>query len=233
MTKKLDIYKGRDPRQIPAYTIQEAAHYVRVPEQTLHRWLYGWNKGAGGRATRLVAPADPAGHRLSFVNLVELHVLRAITREHAVRMPKVREAINTLERKFKTPHPLVDEEMQTDGRNLFVTRLGKLFNLNRDGQMAMREILEAHLKRIERDEAGLAVRLYPFTRDTTKAESVPRLVAIDPRVAFGRPTIVGTRIPTAEVADRFAAGDSVELLVGEYGATAAALEEAIRYEHAA
>ncbi|MFP5379952.1 MAG: hypothetical protein ACLGHP_09435, partial [Vicinamibacteria bacterium] len=97
MSKTFDIYKGRDPRQIPAYTVQEAAHYVRLPQQTVHRWLYGWNKGDGGRASRLVAPADPDGHRLSFVNLLELHVLRAITRDHTVRMRKVREALDTLQ----------------------------------------------------------------------------------------------------------------------------------------
>ena len=83
-------------------------------------------------------------------------------------------------------------------------------------------------RRIERDEEGLAVRLYPFTRRL--GEDTPRLIAIDPRVAFGRPVIAGTRIPTAEVAERFKAGDSIDDLLREYDASPAQVHEAIRCE---
>jgi hypothetical protein len=33
--RALDPYRGRDPRDIPAYTLFEAARYLRVPEKTL------------------------------------------------------------------------------------------------------------------------------------------------------------------------------------------------------
>ncbi len=90
----------------------------------------------------------------------------------------------------------------TDGTDIFVEELGELVNLNQEGQRAMRALLEAHLKRIERDEAGLAIRLFPFTG--RPSPDAARLVSIDPRVAFGRPVIAGTRVPTAEIAERFA-----------------------------
>lgn len=165
---------------------------------------------------------------MSFVNLLELHVLSAIRREHKVNMRKIRQAIDELERQFSSAHPLVDQEMLTDGTDIFVESIGQLVNLNQHGQYAMREVLSAYFKRIERDSAGLAIRFYPFTRRL--GEDTPRIIAIDPRVAFGRPVIAGTRVPTAEVAERFKAGDSIEELVQEYGASASQIHEAIRCE---
>lgn len=224
----LDVYRGRDPRELPAYGLIEAAHYLRLPEQTIRQWLYGRPLPSGKVSRPLVYPASPRTHQLSFVNLLELHVLSAIRREHKVNMRKVRQAIDQLEKQFKSAHPLIDQEMLTDGTDIFVESIGHLVNLNQHGQLAMREVLSAYLKRIERDEAGLAVRLYPFTR--RPGEDTPRIIAIDPRVAFGRPVIAGTRIPTAEVAERFKAGDSIEELLREYDASAAQIHEAIRCE---
>jgi hypothetical protein len=62
----------------------------------------------------------------------------------------------------------------------------------------MTQVLDAHLKRMERDPTGLAVRLYPFTRPDVR--EAPRLAVIDSRIAFGRPVLRGTRIPTAVIA---------------------------------
>ena len=119
--------------------------------------------------------------------------------------------------------------MWTDGTDLFARHLGDLVNLSRDGQLAMQEMLAVYLKRIDRDAKGLAVRLYPFTRPSSVVNA-PRLVVIDPRRAFGRPVIAGSRIPTTDVFERFKAGDSLENLVAEYGRSPQEIQEAIRYE---
>jgi len=55
---------------------------------------------------------------------------------------------------------------------------------------------------------------------------------IDPRVAFGRPVIAGSGIPTAEVAERFNAGESINDLARDYERAPADIEEAIRCEAA-
>ncbi len=180
------------------------------------------------RSPALVPPADPRSQGLSFVNLLELHVLAAIRRHHGVDMARVRTALRHLQRHFDSSHPLIDQEMLTDGRDLFAEQLGSLVNLSREGQLAMRETLDAHLRRIERDPKGLAIRLYPFTR--AASPEAPRFVVIDPRMAFGRPVIAGSRVPTADVFERFKAGDSLETLVNEYGRPTEEIQEAIRYE---
>lgn len=230
-TKPFDPYGGRDPRELPAYTLVEAGHYLSVAENTLRTWVYGRpypSRGGTKRTKPLIVPADREKRLLSFVNLLELHVISGIRREHQIDMRKVRRAIDTLERKFKSAHPLIEQDMVTDGTDIFVEELGELVNLSQEGQRAMRALLEAHLKRIERDEAGLAIRLFPFTG--RPSPDAPRLVSIDPRVAFGRPVIAGTRVPTSEIAERFKAGDSFEDLLKEYDCAPAEIQEALRCE---
>jgi hypothetical protein len=151
-----DIYGGRSPRDIPAYTAAEAAHYLRVPENTIRAWVYGraYPTVAGRRRTRPVVTAADAVRGLSFTNLLELHVLGAIRRRHHVDMKHVRSAVDFLKREFGTEHPLVDEVMDTDGKHLFVRKYGGLINALRQGQGAMTELLEAHLRRSSGTNTG-------------------------------------------------------------------------------
>lgn len=171
---------------------------------------------------------NPSKRWLSFVNLVEAHVLHAIRSQHQVPLENVRKALQYVQREFNSKHPLADQEFETNGCDLFLQKYGQLINLTRDGQLAMKDVLQKYLKRIERDEAGLAARLYPFTRginaDAFKA------VVIDPNLAFGKPVLVGTGIPTVVVADRYKAGDSIDALARDYGLDRLNIEEAIRCE---
>jgi uncharacterized protein (DUF433 family) len=84
----------------------------------------------------------------------------------------------------------------------------------------MHRAMGIHLRRIERDDRGVILRLYPFTRkhaSTAALVDQPQIIVIDPSVVFGRPVIAGSRVPTAEVADRYLAGDSVSTLAEDYG----------------
>jgi uncharacterized protein (DUF433 family) len=230
-----------DPRELPNYRLPEAAHYLRIPESTLRSWIFGqtYPTAAGSRTSKpIVAIPDGWPPRLSFVNVVEAHVLSGIRYQHGVTLPAVRRAIEYLTKEFGSKHPLAEEQFQTDGVNLFVERLAlgrhHLINVSAPGQLAMREILCALLRRIERDERGLAIRLYPFSRRPAPSPSAldesPRLVVIDPRIAFGRPVLVGTGITTFTIAERFDAGESMEALAHDYGLSHSEIEEAIRCE---
>lgn len=226
-----DFYGGRDPRELPAYGIPEAAHYLRIPAATLRSWVLGryYPTSVGSRLFKpIVLLPEKERPLLSFINLVEVHVLDAIRRKHEVPLKKVRGALDYLQRHFPSAHPLADQRFETDGINLFVQKYGQLINISQDGQLAIRNMLEAHLRRIERDEAGLAVRLFPFTRKRDLDE--PKFVVIDPYVSFGRPVLVGSGVRTAVVAERYKAGESVDQLAEDYGRKRLEIEEAIRCE---
>lgn len=225
---------SRQPHSIPAYTKAEASRYLKIPHRTLHDWVSD-HSDPGGRPLRpLVGSADASQYLLSFENMLELHVLAALRHVHGVRMRVIRNALDYLQTKLGVARPLIDEQMQTDGKTILVRRLDQLIDAGHQGQTSMLELLDVHLDRIERNPAGIATRLFLFTRksprDRHAAESQPRTIAIDPAVAFGRAVIVGSRVSTAEVADRYKAGDSITDLVQDYGRTAAEIEEAIRCE---
>jgi uncharacterized protein (DUF433 family) len=231
-TKRLQIPEpGQDPRELPAYSLTEAARYLRMPEATLRSWVVGrsYPTTAGQRFFRPVIRLPKIGLPvLSFVNMVEAHVLEAIRRQENIALRKVRAAVAFLERHYNSRHPLVEHQFETDGLDLFIQKAGLLINLSQAGQLAIREVVTSYLRRVERDVKGLPIRLYPFTRKREPEE--PRAVMIDPLVSFGRPVLAGTGIATAVLAERFKAGESVEELAKDYGRTALDIQEALRCE---
>ncbi len=222
---------GETREKCRRYATWEASRYLRIPLRTVQNWCFGF-ASYGGRP--LVSVADPARHLLSFWNIAELHVLDALRRYHQISPAKLRRLISYVEKTFHTPHPLINEEMFSIGGSVLVEKAGKLINATHEGQIEMRQVIEAHLKRIEQDVDGLAVRLYPFIgkkpTPATNFRDEPRIISIDPRIRFGRPVIAGTSIPTLEIAERFRAGDTVADLADEYGRPATEIEQAIRCE---
>lgn len=217
----------RDLRELPAYGISEAAHYLLVPQATLRSWVAGMSYRRGYFKPVIEAAAvSPVG--LSFVNLIEAHVLAAIRRQHGVDMADVRRTIAFLRQEFGSKHPLADHKFETDGVDLFVEHLGKFISASEGGQIAVRDLLKAHLRRIERDDKGFPLRLYPFTRVDEANQT--RNIVIDPFISFGKAVITGTGVSTNIVAERFKAGESADELANDYGCGREKIEEAIRCE---
>ena len=223
--------KNEDLRELPAYGVTEAAHYLLVPRATLRSWLAGMSYGKGSDRRRfrpVIQPAATSPVALSFINLIEAHVLAALRRKHRVDMPAVRRTIDFLKKQFGSQHPLADYKFETNGVDLFVEHLGDLISVSQGGQLAIRQLLEAHLRRIDRDDKGFPLRLYPFTRvDETEQ---PKNIVIDPFISFGKAVITGTGVSTDIVAERFKAGESADELANDYGCAREKIEEAIRCE---
>jgi hypothetical protein len=82
---------------------------------------------------------------LSFLNLVEAHVLAAIRRQDHVPLPKVRQALAYVSGKLNTDRPLANANFRTDSADLFLERLGALINVTREGQTGMADVIRDHL----------------------------------------------------------------------------------------
>ena len=231
MRTRTGIYGAKDPRELAAYAVADAAHYLLIPLATLRSWVGGrpYPTKTGPRYFQpVIIPAQSSPATLSFVNLVEVHVLDAIRREHRISLDKVRVAMDYLRREFHSQHPLADHRFETDGMDLFIQQYEKLINITRSGQLAIRQLLQAHLRRIERDRSGVAIRLYPFTRK--RLENEPKVIVIDPAISFGKPVMAGSGIPTSIVAERYKAGETIEELAADYERERSDIEEAIRCE---
>lgn len=220
-----------DQRFAPTYSFFEAAVCVRLPVATLRVWALGrtYPTTAGPKQTlAMFRIADRESRLLSFVNLIEAHVLRGLRTKQEFTMHHVKRALKELVRHEPPAHPLAFEDFLTDGADLFIERFGALINLNRAGQIAMQETFKAHLKRIEREGTEGPVRLFPFIRSEDVEGS--RTVSVSPKIAFGRPVIAGTRVTTAEIASRVNAGETLDRVAEDFDLTPQQVTDAILFE---
>nr|QIQ10811.1 Putative antitoxin VapB45 [uncultured bacterium] len=179
----------------------------------------------------LIRPAQKQPVSLSFMNLVEAHVLRALRTEHGVSVDALRRALRYAEAEMEIDRLLLRQDLLTHAGGVLLKRYGQLIDLSASGQLAMQRVLEQHLKRVEWAPDKLPVRLYPFV--SADGVTPGRDVAIDPNVAFGRPILRRAGVSTGVIAARLDAGESVESLAEDYDLTAAEIEQAAVYERAA
>lgn len=238
----LTLYGGHDPRLQPIYSVAQAARLSGVASSTLRSWVVGrpYPTQSGDRffAPIIKPPSDKWG-RISFVNVIEAHVLAALRREHQLRLDKVRPALEYVQRELQTPHPLATRVFETDGIDLFVRHFAEIVNASRDGQIAMRELLEARLRRVEHDQSGQAFQLFPFVsrhRDESSLQArleAPRSVVVNPFLSFGKPILARKGIAVWVIADRFKAGESVEEIAYDLDCEKPFIEDALRYSQIA
>jgi uncharacterized protein (DUF433 family) len=223
-----------DIRNQPAYTVAEAARYLKVAPATLRSWVAGrdYPKGDGtAHSNPLIRPARNPPPTLSFWNLIESHVLRSLRNEHGVSMDALRKAIRYAQHSLKIDRLLLSQELRTDAGKLLLERYGELIELSASGQMAMRRTFNDHLARVEWDQWKFPVRLFPFT--TSGGSATERPISIDAHVAFGRPILAQRGITTGTIAARIDAGESISDLADDYDLSANQIEEAVLYERAA
>jgi uncharacterized protein (DUF433 family) len=222
------------PRDQPAYTLAEAARYLRLPVATLRSWVAGRGYPTTSGIERfhpLIHPPRRKPPVLSFSNLIEAHVLRSLRTDHGVSVKEVRQALRYAEHVLGIDRLLLRKELCTDGGKLFLDRYGELINLSASGQLAMRKIFDEHLKRIEWDTKQFPLRLYPFV--SIERLTPERPIVIDPAIAFGRPMVRRKGVSTRIIAERIDAGETVNDLAADYDLTPAEIEEAVFYERAA
>ncbi len=207
------------PEERPLYTLKEAARYLGLSEATLRSWVRGRSYSTREGPRYSPPLIRPPGELLSFNNLVEANVLAALRRVHGISMARVRRALEHAQ-KLGYERPLL-LDLKAGLGEVFLEEGANLLALSRGGQLALRQILEEHLSRVERDPQGLPLRFYPRGRE--------HWVVLDPRVAFGKPVVRGVR--TQVIAARFEAGESYESIAEDYGLSPQEVQEAILFEN--
>lgn len=235
-SRDLSLYGGKDPRELPIYSADEAAHILCLPPATIKAWTNGKVSGTKprkhGSDDRMIIPPASPERLLSFVNLIEAHILQAIRRSLRLRTSKLRDTMRALRKNFGEEHPLLAFDSSGEGPNALF-EFARLMELSHDQQIEMQRVVSIYLRRIDR-ERGKPLRLYPFFYEPRiegpACQDQPRLVSVNPFVAFGRPTVAGTNIHTEAIADLFFAGESVEELARDYGLETSFIEAAVRFE---
>ena len=227
------LYGDYGPQEKPRYSVARAAHYLQIAPSTLRSWVRGrtYITVAGREDWPPVIRAD---HLLSFNNLIEAYVLRALRVDHGVKMSAVRKALEYAEQRFQIPRLLLSKELLATPGNVFLERFGELINLGRAGQIANKALLAAVLTRVDRAPSGLPSRLFPAgSYDVEALKRSPKLVMISPLVSFGRPIVASRGIRTSAIVGRINAGEKPEDVAQDYGLELQEIEAAIFYERAA
>lgn len=226
--------KRQDPRDVPLYTVAEAARYLHIPAPTVRSWVQGRyypRRRGKARFLPVIELPETRDSRISFRNLVELAALRALRTRLGFDIKAVREALDFAKKEFKVDHLLASRELYAmPAGDLFLKTYGELINLNRAGQYGIREMLESLVERIDWDDRS-PVRFFPPLPLESQRRS--KSIVIDPRIAFGHPVLASKSISTGVIADRVNAGEELPEIARDYGVTEDEIKDALAYELAA
>ena len=225
------FYGGINPRELPLYSQGEVGDFIHVPRSTLRGWMGAFQDRYDYYGPLIESPEGHEG-RLSFNNLIEVYVLNVFRKAEGVKMSSIRKAAWTARQKLDVDRPFLSDKLRVSG-DIFWDDLGTLINLSKGGQLAIRKVLEAYLKRIEYDQAtGLPLRLYPMVGESVGLDlsGGAHHIVIDPEIGFGQPTVEGRGVTTRVLAERVNAGESVEGVARSYGIPEDVVLEALVYE---
>lgn len=224
-----DLYGGKDPRNLARYSYSESARATGVPASTIASWVKARSarKGDGGFFQPVIE--RPGEGRLSFYNLIEVHVLRSLRTKHSVQLEQVKQAAKVAEAQYHIPKLLLSEQLRFAAGHLFLERYGEIVQLSPVEQLVMKEVFENYMGRIAFN-GGVPSDFSPLERLTQTGR---KLILVSPFVSFGRPVIRRLGITTHVIAERINAGDSEGDVMEDFGLLPAELKEALAYESAA
>lgn len=198
------------PLGVGIYQPVEAAHLLGMTPSRVRRWIKGYTYMLHGpqfdRKRRLgpVIGGDlPIVQRkaaVSFLELMELRVVRSLVDEYEIPLQTVRKLALRAKGEFHTQHPLANRNVYVEGRRVFAALTTNpedrdIIELTKRGtqQVAWADVLRPFLRDVEFDKAtSLAKCWWPMGREWP--------VVLNPSVAFGAPTIQGTRVRTTTAA---------------------------------
>jgi uncharacterized protein (DUF433 family) len=210
-----------DPRRRwGLFNIREASKYLGARERTLTNWARGTDDA------QPVVTAFKEGKEvlLPFVGFAEAYVLTALRRA-GVSMQEIRPAVADLKREVGIDHALASRNLATDGIRVLYKYAGDDpdHTVVRTKQRQFRKVVEEYLRPIHYGDDGWADRI-----------TLPRYqrarVIVDPQKAFGHPLLASGRARVEDIADRFAAGESIDDLAFDFRISREEVEDVIRVE---
>ena len=209
---------------LPIYSYAEADRLAAVSPGTTKRWLegYKYRRDAGDFVPRppisSVAETHEAG-AVSFVDLVEVYAINGLREWFSPQ--KIRDIVSDCAEVFGTRYPLASHVFETDGREIFVRKEGRLVGiLGRKWEIAWQSVLQPFLHQLDY-RGELAARWHPM------GKGIP--VVIDPEYGFGLPVVEGTGFRTEIIAERFE-HQLEEEIARELGIPVLQVQRALQFE---
>jgi len=224
-----------DAWDIPMYSAALASRLVRLSTGRVRRWLrgYDYTYSAGPSSSLRTRHKEPVIRRAdasgsssaSFLDLVDLLFVKRFL-DHGISLQRLRKALREAE-EILGGHHFAQRSFFTDGRNIYLEvrdEADALLELLSGGQWVIAPVIKQLAHQIDFDEpTGLAERWYPLGPDG--------LIVLDPTISFGKPTLVGRGIATANVYDFFLGeGENVRRVCSWTNLTEKEVEAAVSFE---
>ena len=205
---------------LPAYSIREAAYYAGISPQVVANWHY-----YGGK----VGPAIPGkekGKRLSYFQLIEVAFV-ATMRKEGMTLQKIRKAREYARQTFNSEYPFAQLKWKTEGTHLLLELkdivgdkdMERLIAADLSGQIGWKPVMAERFKQFVYENE---IALIWHVRGT----DFP--VKIDPRIAFGAPTVKG--LPTWILKGRWLAGEIIEEIQDDFQIEPEYIKYALEFE---
>lgn len=206
-----------DPRHTGRYTIAQAARLARLHPSRVRRWL-----GVSGEPATVIRHAETPVGLVSFLDLIELEIVRALLHE-GFEIRKLREAVRDAAARLKVDHPLAQKRFLVGDTRLFLEDTHGVIELGSGGQAAFETVVRQRSRVLDFAKDGLAARWWPLGHHS--------IVVIDPVVAWGEPSVAGTRWTTHALAQAVRAqGGDQSAVAEDYGLEIEQIRRALEYE---
>jgi uncharacterized protein (DUF433 family) len=213
------------------YTVSEAAFLVATTKRKVRGWVTGYRH----EKPIIVNELGDLGWiddrvAFSFTNLMEMRFI-AFFEGAGLKLSDIRAIMNDVREIMEHPHPFASQQIfRTDGQKIVaeitLKRSRKVIYDIKSKNYEMRPVILDSLKDdILYDPTGMARAWYP------RKQTAPNVI-LNPRIAFGRPALRDSRIPTSTIADAVRAErGSTSSVAAWYEIPESEVREAVRFEH--
>lgn len=211
---------------IGLYTVPEAARLTRVPAAKIRGWINGYAGEHRAPVIHRQLPTIAGKPALGFLDLIEVRFVNWLV-GYGVGWRTIRTAAERAREALGHEHPFALARFHTDGKGIFLetqreTDDRRLLDLVRNN-FAMYDVLEQSFRDgIDFDAAGVASGWRPAEGE--------RAIILDPTRSFGRPIDDASGVPTATLADAYAAEGSFERVAAWFDVPAESVRRAVAYE---
>lgn len=225
LTGKPTLRFGDDLRDLPTYTVPEAALFLGISPRTVGYWFC--------EANNILKPSGWIGEvaLLSFRDLAEAYVLAVLTKFYDFRLRTLRGIVANAKLESKLERPLVQADLTVLFSNLIIEKPARgsqprhMVDIAHGRNLVFPEFVDQLGKRILRDRHNGPLRIYPWRLVTAKDESRP--VSVDPQIMSGRLVVTGTRIPVKVLLGKRLAGKSAEQIAHAYRISVDSVQKAL------
>lgn len=218
---------------IGVYSVPEAARMIGMGNQTLRRWLLGYDHNASD-GMHHHSPLWPLQHDLQddeiflgFRDLIEARIVNALRRS-GISLQAIRECLDIARQIINDAHPFSTKHFKTDGKSLFLEIAEKaddphLIDLKRR-QHVFRTVVAPSLSGLEFGNEA-AERWWLLDGKKT--------VVADPSRSFGQPIMASSGLTTKRIKEAVEAEGSIEKTAKVYEIRVSEVRDALAYEQAA